>query len=122
MNRNDTLYYSNYCRHSKALLAFLAKNGLAQNMECICIDRRTLGKNGELIIHLDNGTQHLLPPNIDRVPALLLVKDKFQVKFGKDIQTHLSPVVEKKNEEAVQGNGDYLSFTKNPFSDNYSAF
>lgn len=122
MNRNDTLYYSNFCRHSKTLLDFLSKNGFGQNMEYICIDRRSLGKNGEIIVQLDNGTQHLLPPNIDRVPALLLFTEKCQVKFGRDIQTHFQPVVEKKNNEAVQGNGDYLSFTQNPFSDNFSAY
>ena len=120
--KNDTLYYSNLCRHSKALLAFLSKNGFGDKMECICIDKRSLGKNGGWTIHLDNGTQHLLPPNIDRVPALLLVKDKYRVVFGKDIQTHLDPVVEKKNDEAVQGNGDYLTFTQTAFSDAFSAF
>ena len=120
--KNDTLYYSNFCRHCKALLAFLSKNGFGDKMECICIDKRSLGKTGGWTIHLDNGTQHLLPPNIDRVPALLLVKQKFQVKYGKEIQDYLSPAVEKKNDEAVQGNGDYLTFSQTTFSNNFSAF
>lgn len=120
--KNDTLYYSNFCRHSKSVLAFISKNGFGNKMECICIDNRSLGKNGFWTIFLDNGTQHVLPPNIDRVPALLLVKQKCQVKFGKEIQEYLTPVVEKKNDEAVQGNGDYLSFTQTSFSNHFSAY
>lgn len=122
MFKNDTLFYSNLCPHSKSILSFISKNGFGDKMEFICIDKRCLGKNGEWIIQLDNGTQHLLPPNIDRVPALLLVKQKFQVKYGKEIQDYLSPAVEKKNNDAVQGNGDYLSFSQTTFSDNFSAF
>jgi len=122
MFKNDTLYYSNFCRHSKALLSFISKNGFGDKMEFICIDNRSLGKTGGWTICLDNGTQHLLPPNIDRVPALLLVKSKFQVKYGQEIQTYLAPIAEKKNSEAVQGNGDYLTFSQTSFSNNFSPF
>lgn len=122
MFKNDTLYYSNYCRNCKALLTFISKNGFGDKMECICIDNRTLGKSGCWTIYLDNGTQHLLPPNIDRVPALLLVKQKNHVKYGKEIQEYLAPAVQKKNDEAVQGNGDYLTFSQTTFSDKFSAF
>lgn len=122
IRKNDTLYYSNLCRHCKAVLAFVSKNGFGDKMECICIDNRSLGENGALTIHLDNGTKHLLPPNIQCVPALLLVKEKCRVIVGKEILQHLAPVVEKKNDEAVQGNGDFLSFTQNSFSDHFSAY
>ena len=119
----NILYYSNKCKHSKHILDFVAKNGFGNEMECICVDKRVQGKTGGgWVIQLEDGKQHRLPPNIDRVPALLLVKQKYQVRFGGDIHTYLQPVAEKKKEDALQGAGEPIGFETTAFSKQFSKF
>lgn len=119
----NILYYSNKCKHSATLIEFLSKNGLTKEMECICIDKRTL-QGSTWVVQLENAQTHKLPPNIDRVPSLLLVKDKYQVKFGDDIMNYFKPQVNLKNDVATLGNGEPLpaaNFQSSPFSVSYSS-
>lgn len=119
----NILYYSNKCKHSAKLLEFLSKNGLTKDLECICIDKRNL-RQSSWIIQLENASTHTLPPNIDRVPALILVKEKYQVKFGDDIQEYFKPKVAAQNDLATLGNGEPLpaaQFQSSPFSVNYQS-
>jgi hypothetical protein len=83
----DVLYYSNYCLHSKKILQYLAKEGLTNQLNCICIDRRTRDpKTGQIYITLENGKQLMMPPNVHSVPAMLLVKENFRVILGEEIK------------------------------------
>jgi len=119
----NILYYSNKCPFSQKVLEFIAKNGLTRELECICIDKRGL-KGSSWVVQLENASLHTLPPNIDRVPALLLVKEKFQVKFGDDIIQYYKPRVAEQTETATLGNGEPLpaaQFQASPFDIQYSS-
>ena len=119
----NILYYSNKCKHCQSLLEIISKNGFTRELDCICIDKRTL-QSSSWVIQLENAKSHTLPPNIDRVPALLLVKEKYQVKFGDDILEYFKPKIAKQNNDATLGNGEPLPaahFKASPFAISYNA-
>ena len=108
----DNLYYSNYCKHSKNVLEFLSKSGIADKINCICIDKRKLNTNtNQTFIHLDDGKQVLMPPNLSSVPALLLVNQGYCIVLGNDIIKHYEPDVKKQLESATFGDGEPSSYT-----------
>jgi hypothetical protein len=73
----DILYYSNYCPHSKKILKFITTSGLIDKVNAICIDKRIVNPNsGQIQIVLEDGKKLLLPPNVQGVPALLIVSKK----------------------------------------------
>ena len=90
---SSVLYYSNYCQHCKELLQKVSKSNLKQKTHFINIDNRTL-EDGAVYIILQNGQKILLPPNIQRVPALLLLNKGNNVVVGKEIEDYL---IEKQN-------------------------
>jgi len=82
----DTLYYSNYCKHSQRVLQFLVKGNLAEKMNFLCIDNREKHpSNNQIYIVLENGKKVIMPPNIQSVPSLLLVRQGYRVILGDDI-------------------------------------
>ena len=54
---------------------------------------------------LDSNQDVLLPDNITKVPALLLLNEGFKVYFGDDILTYLKPI------EKIQNNKSSLRWT-----------
>ena len=82
------LYYSNYCQHSKQLLQKLSKSKLKHEVHYINIDNRVVEKNNVYIV-LQNGTKILLPPNVQRVPCLLLLNRGHNVIVGEEIEEYL---------------------------------
>lgn len=110
----DVVYYSNYCKHSQKLLQYLVKHGFNQSLNFLCIDQRSRDPNtGQMYLVLDKGTKVLLPPNIDSVPALLLVTDKYRVVLGEDIYRHFQPIVANQNNLATGNNGEPTGFVLN---------
>ena len=120
----DILYYSNYCPHSKRIIQQLVKEkDITQQLDFICIDRRTPAKDGPTYILLDNGKQVPLPPNIHSVPSLLVVTDQFRVIIGQEIISYLAPFIENGQTEATGYAGepvpvsastmDYVSYSGN---------
>lgn len=108
----DNLYYSNYCKHSKKVLDFLSKSGIAEKLNCICIDKRKRDPNtNQMFIQLDDGKQVLMPPNLSSVPALLLINKGYSLVLGSDIIQHYEPEVKKKLESANFGDGEPSSYT-----------
>jgi len=108
----DNLYYSNYCKHCKKVLDFLSKSGIAEKLNCICIDKRKRDPNtNQMLIHLDDGKQVLMPPNLSSVPALLLINKGYSLVLGSDIIQHYEPEVKKKLESANFGDGEPSSYT-----------
>jgi hypothetical protein len=88
----DILYYSNYCQYSQQVVQFLAKNNLADKVNCICIDKRSRDvNNNQTYITLENGQKIVLPPNVHSVPALLQVKKNYSVILGPDIIEYYKP-------------------------------
>lgn len=85
----DTLYYSNYCKHSQRILQFLVKGNLANKMNFLCIDKREQDLNtNQTYIILEDGKRVTMPPNIKSVPSLLLVQQGYRVILGDDIIQH----------------------------------
>jgi hypothetical protein len=106
------LYYSNYCQHSKVLLEHLSKNKVSQNdIHFICIDRREKDANGKIFIVLDNGQKIVMPENVSRVPALLLLNQGYNVLYGSAIQEYLKPPQQVAKARATQNNMEPTAFS-----------
>ena len=85
----DILYYSNYCKHSQRVLHFIVKGNLTEKLNFLCIDKREKDvNNNQIYIVLEDGKKVIMPPNIQSVPALLLVKHGYRVLLGDDIIQH----------------------------------
>ena len=82
---SSILYYSNYCEHSKKLLQTLSKANVGKEIHFICIDKRTKDANNKIFIVLENGQKIIMPENVNRVPALLLLNQGFNVLYGESI-------------------------------------
>ena len=109
----DILYYSNYCKHSKKVLTFLVKHDIVKSLHCLCVDKRQVNPhNGQVQIMMENGTSVLLPPNIHAVPALMLLKQNYQVLLGNsNITDNFKSLISESNDIATQGNGEPMSFS-----------
>jgi hypothetical protein len=120
------LYYSTYCENCKTLLQNIAKwNDIKNDMHFISIDKRVKKNNGATYIVLENGQEILLPPTINKVPALLLLNKSHHVLFGNDINKHLEPKQQLQANIATKDNGEPLAFSLmgggyGVASDNYS--
>jgi hypothetical protein len=92
MNR---LYYSNFCPHSKDVLEFIRKNGLIDKLDFFCVDNRVQNPQTGIIyiISEDKKTRTPLPPNIQEVPALLLVREQYRAILGKEITNYYAPQI-----------------------------
>ena len=108
----DILYYSNHCPHSQKIIHFISRAGLIDKLNAICIDKRTVDPNsGQIYISLENGKKIMLPPNIQSVPALLIVKQNYRSLFGKDIMTYFEPLVKEKTTQAQQQQGEPIGIS-----------
>jgi len=105
------LYYSNYCEHCKKLLQTLSKTNTQKDIHFICIDKRVKDNNNKTFIVLENGQKIIMPENVTRVPALLLLNQGYQVLYGETIFQHLKPREEKEVRKATQNNMEPLAFS-----------
>ena len=78
------LFYSNYCIQCQKLIQFISKTKVVKKIHFICIDNRKRDAEGNTLVILENGQNMVLPPNITRVPALVLVMQNNRVLFGCD--------------------------------------
>lgn len=109
---SDILYYSNYCKHCQSVLHFITKNNLTNKMNFICIDKRVRNtQDNNLYVVLENGNKVILPPNVQSVPALLLVKDGYKVILGENIIDHFKPKINQQNDFATSFNGEPQGFS-----------
>jgi hypothetical protein len=106
---NSILYYSNHCNHSKDILFILSRMEVKKDMHFVCIDNRVKEKNGKINVILDNGAKILLPPNVMKVPALLLLNRGNRVLFGEEIKEFIRP--KKKSVESMIMGGEPLAFS-----------
>jgi len=125
---SSILYYSNYCENSKKIIQTLSNTQVKDDMHFISIDKRNKKGNGATYIQLENGQEILLPPTINKVPALLLLNKNHQVLFGNDIMNYLEPKELVEQNIATKNNGEPMAFSINSncggcfgvASDNYS--
>lgn len=124
------LYYSNYCEPSKKLLQTITKTQNTKEIHFICIDKRVKDANGKVFIVLQNGQKIVMPENVTRVPALLLLNQNYKVIYGDDIYKHFRPQVQQQVQQATKNNmepvtyqdgfGAFGGFGGGVVSDNYS--
>ena len=111
------LYYSNYCEPSKKLLQTVMKTQNSKDIHFICIDKRERDSAGKVYIILKNGQKIIMPENVTRVPALLLLNQNYKVIYGDEIYTHLRPQVQQQVREATKNNMEPINF-----QDGFGAF
>jgi len=119
---SSILYYSNFCNHSKNLLQTFSKSNLAKDVHFICIDKRRTHNNKTFII-LESGQEIILPENVNRVPALLLLNNNYQVLYGESILQYFKPKQEVMIKQATQNHMEPMAFSFNGSSissDQYS--
>ena len=104
------LYYSKYCEVSKKYLQLISKSGSQNDIHFICIDKRVKDNNKTYII-LENGQKIILPENVTRVPALLLLNKGYQVLYGEQILEFLKPRQEVEVRKATQNNMEPMAFS-----------
>lgn len=77
----------------------------------ICIDRRVKEANNKTYIILDNGQKIVLPENVTKVPALLLLNEGYTVLYGEQILQKLKPRQEVEVRQATQNNMEPMAFS-----------
>ena len=121
---SSILYYSNYCDPSKKLLFELSRSKIKDDIHFVCIDNRKEGDKKTIHILLANGQKLLLPPSVNKVPALLLLNRGHQVLFGNEIYNHLKTKMNNFKKQATNNNQEPLAFSiyemGSTLSDNYS--
>lgn len=103
-------YYSKYCEVSKKYLQLLSKTN-SQDIHFICIDKRIKESNNKTYIILENGQKIILPENITRVPALLLLNKGYEVLYGEQIIEYLKPKQELEIRKATENNMEPMAFS-----------
>ena len=124
---SSILYYSNFCEHSKKLLQSIPKTEVQKDIHFICIDKRVKDPtNNKIYIVLENGQKIIMPENVNRVPALLLLNQNYNVLYGEAILQHFKPRQDVAIKQATQNNLEPMAFSfggggfSNVMSDNYS--
>jgi len=106
---SSILYYSNFCEHSKKLLQTLSKTN-QKDIHFICIDKRIQDANNKMYIILENNQKIIMPENVNRVPALLLLNQGYTVLYGEAILNHLKPKQEVEVRQATKNNMEPMAF------------
>jgi hypothetical protein len=108
---SSILYYSNFCEHSKKLLQTLSKSQVSKDLHFICIDKRTKGPDNKIYIVLENGQKIVMPENVTKVPALLLLNQNYAVLYGDEIYNQLKPKQEVITRQATSNNMEPMAFS-----------
>ena len=120
---SNVLFYSKYCDYCKKLLYEIGKSEVQNNIHFLSIDKRTM-RNNKIYIILDNGKEIYLPPNIKKVPSLLLLNKNNRILVGEDVFNFLRPQLNQEKEVATQNNMEPLAYSTyemgTTLSDNYS--
>ena len=106
---SSILYYSNFCEHSKKLLQSISKTQLGKDIHFMCIDKR-VSEGGKIYIVLETGQKILLPENVAKVPALLLLNNN-QILYGDNIYNHFKSKQEVVTKQVTQNNMEPMAFS-----------
>jgi len=107
---SSILYYSNFCEPSKKLLQTVTKTQNAKDIHFICIDKRVKDSNGKIYIILQNDQKIIMPENVTRVPALLLLNQNYKVIYGDEIYQHFRPQQQQQIQQATKNNMEPVTF------------
>lgn len=110
---SSIIYYSNSCDRCKSVLKALSKSRVQDDIHFLCIDKRVRAANGSGAWHIvtETGEKVLLPPQVNRVPALLLLNKGHMVLYGEQILQHFQPKNVALNNEATGFNGEPNAFS-----------
>ena len=89
----------------------LSKSSSQKDIHFICIDKRVKEANNKTYIILENGQKIILPENVTRVPALLLLNQGYQVLYGEQILEYLKPRQEVEVRQATRNNMEPMAFS-----------
>ena len=118
---SSILYYSNYCEKCKDILRTLGKSDTKNDIHFICIDKRFKDQNtNATYVILENQQKIVLPPQVQKVPAMLLLKEGNKIIFGAEIMNKIKPREEYVNSKATGFNGEPMAFSLG--SDNVGGF
>ena len=107
---SSIIYYSNFCEHSKRLLQGLAKSQVSKDIDFICIDKR-IKENGKLFIQLPNGQKIIMPENVTKVPALLLINQNYKILYGEEINNYFRPRQETITKQVTHNNLEPFAYS-----------
>lgn len=107
---SSIIYYSTHCDKSKAVLTALSKSQVSNDIHFLCIDKRVKSTTGAWHIVTESGEKVLLPPQVNRVPALLLLNKGHLVLYGDQILQHFQPKNVALNDQATGFNGEPNAF------------
>ncbi len=105
------LYYSKYCEVCKKYLQVLSKSDMQKDIHFICIDKRVTDANNKTYIILENNEKIILPTNVTKVPALLLLTKGYQVIYGEQILEYLKPRQKEEVRQATFNNMEPMAFS-----------
>ena len=105
------LYYSNYCDNCKNLLRLVGKSEIKDDIHFVSIDKRFRDpQTGATYVVLENQQKIILPPQVQKVPAMLLLKEGNRVIFGNEIINKVKPQEDSTNAKASGFNGEPMAF------------
>ena len=95
------IYYSNYCQNSKNMISRIVKDfENPKNIHWLCIDSRTVEGKTTYVL-LSNGNKIIIPDAINRVPAMLCLKD-YKISYGADILSTIQNIVKLSSHPSPQ--------------------
>lgn len=117
-------YYSNFCDNCKSILPILSQSQVKNDIHFLCIDNRIKKPDGTIYIIMSNQKEIIIPPTINKVPALLLLNRGDQVIYGSNILPYLQPKQTNICEKVKNVEPDAFNFNNiascGVSSDNYS--
>jgi hypothetical protein len=93
------------------LLQKLSQTTIKDDIHFICIDKRVRKPNGSTNVILADGEEILLPPNVTKVPALMLLNRGNRVLFGEEINDFIKPQEININNVSTMNNGEPNAFS-----------
>jgi hypothetical protein len=89
----------------------VGKSDIKNDIHFICIDKRFRdSQTGGTYVVLENQQKIILPPQVQKVPAMLLLKEGNKVIFGNEITDKVKPKEEYANAKASGFNGEPTAF------------
>ena len=109
---SNILYYSNYCDKCKDILRTIGNSEIKKDIHFICIDKRFRDpQTGGIYVTLENQQKIVLPPQIQKVPAMLLLNEGNKVIFGIEIVDKIKPKNDLVDARATGFNGEPTAFS-----------
>jgi len=124
MGKDKIIYYSKFCKNSDKIIKILSRSSVKDYIHFIPIDKREINQ-GKITIFLDNGDTVILPQNIKKVPAMLLLHAGNRILFGDEILHFFRDDFDKERKTSTNKNGEPLAYSftgemGTNMSDNYS--